>query len=444
MTRAPWFTVWLLVVTGLPPAALAQPLLTVDDAVREALAHNRPLTAARSAVAEADARVEESRAAQFPRLTVSEAWQRGNQPVFVFSSLLAARRFAAADFAIDALNHPNPVGFFRTSVGIDQVLFDGGRLRSMVRATELQHAFTATSADETAAAVTLAVTQTFGRLLAANAARRVAASALAAARDDLARAGQRRDAGMATEADVLSLAVHVSDLQQRAIQAEGDGVIAQAELNRLMGSPIDREYAPAEPATAVEGPAPADLATLLPDAEQHRPEIRRAAVATNLSETMLRQARAALLPQVAVQAAVDVAGTSFGDRASSWTLGGELRWTLSTGGADRARLKAAAEARSRARIDAEDVRAMVHVDLVTALRTLDAARARQAVGRAASEQARESERIIRDRFAAGLATVTDVLRASSAVLAADAQRTAAVVDALVARALLDKAVGRGR
>ena len=79
---------------------------------------------------------------------------------------------------------------------------------------------------------------------------------------------------------------------------------------------------------------------------------------------------------------------------------------------------------------------------MTALRRLEAARARQAVGLAAVSQARESERIIRNRFAAGLVGVGDVLRASSAVLDATHQRTVAFVDAISGAALLQRSLGR--
>jgi outer membrane protein TolC len=119
-----------------------------------------------------------------------------------------------------------------------------------------------------------------------------------------------------------------------------------------------------------------------------------------------------------------------------------VRWNLSLGGAERAQLTAATEARTRAAAEAEDVRAAVHVEVVTALRQLQAANARQAAGRAAVEQARESHRITRDRFEAGLAGVTDVLRASSAVVEAERQRISAVVDTVVSDAMLRRALGR--
>ncbi len=66
----------------------------------------------------------------------------------------------SANCALDALNHPNPQGFFQTSVGIDQLLFDGGRARSLLRAESLRRDVTMSAADEAAAGLVLAVTQT--------------------------------------------------------------------------------------------------------------------------------------------------------------------------------------------------------------------------------------------------------------------------------------------
>ncbi len=57
-------------------------------------------------------------------------------------------------------------------------------------------------------------------------------------------------------------------------------------------------------------------------------------------------------------------------------------------------------------------------------------------------QARERQRIIRDRFSAGVAGVTDVLQASSALTEAEAQRVAAIVDAVKSDAQLRRAIGR--
>ena len=425
----------------MPLCAAAQDPLTVDAAVHAAIAHNASLRAARAGVDEASARTIEARSGFYPRLSVSEAWQRGDQPVFVFSSLLSSRTFAASNFAIDALNHPDAIGFFHTNVGVEQLIFDGGRQRAAAGAASLGRDIAAASVDEAAAGIAMQTTQTFGRLIVSDAAKRAADAGLESGRQDLTRAEHRRDIGMATDADVLALVVHVTDLQQRAIQATSEAAIARAELNRLMGAPVDGPIVAAMPTPGALAPT-ADVTALLAEADAARPEIKRAHAAATLAGKNQSQATAALVPQVAAQAAYDWSGTRFNDRAGSWIVGGQIRWTFSTGGAELAGRKAAAAAITRAAAEAEDVRAAVHVEVVTAAGRVESARGREAVGRAAVDQARESQRIIRDRFEQGLAGVTDVLRASTAVLDAEASRTAALVDVMIADAMLRHAIGR--
>jgi outer membrane protein TolC len=374
---------------------------------------------------------------------VTESWQRGDQPVFVFSSLLSSRQFAAENFAIDSLNHPEATGFFRNTIAVEQLVFDGGRQRSVTDSAQFRRDIAQLSTDEASAALVLATVQAFGRTLVADAGQRAAEAALEAAREDLIRAQNRRDTGLATDADVLALVAHVADLQQRAIQQQGEAGVSRAELNRLMGAPIEREYLVAQPSDADNASlATTSVEALFAEAERNRSELRKAAVARQLAETDRQNARAALIPQVAAQGAFDLSGTQFNDRASAWLVGAEFRWNLSLGGAETARIKAAAGASTRAAAEADDARAAVHVEVVTALRRLQAANARRLAGRAAVEQARESQRITRDRFDAGLAGVSDVLRASSAVVDAESQRVAAAVDAMVSEAMLRRALGR--
>jgi outer membrane protein TolC len=73
---------------------------------------------------------------------------------------------------------------------------------------------------------------------------------------------------------------------------------------------------------------------------------------------------------------------------------------------------------------------------------LTAARSREATGRTAVAQAQEAQRIVRDRYDAGMAGVSDLLRAANALLDAELQQRAAVVDVFVSERTLDRAVGR--
>src|SRR6185369_9872325 len=108
--------------------------LTVTAAIARARAHNPDAGASAAAEREAAERLTQARAGYLPRVDVAESWQRSNQPVFVFSSLLAQRQFTAADFALNALNHPDAVDNFRSAVVIEQALFDGATRASVAAA----------------------------------------------------------------------------------------------------------------------------------------------------------------------------------------------------------------------------------------------------------------------------------------------------------------------
>jgi outer membrane protein TolC len=64
------------------------------------------------------------------------------------------------------------------------------------------------------------------------------------------------------------------------------------------------------------------------------------------------------------------------------------------------------------------------------------------VARAALAQARESHRIIRDRYEAGLADIAALLRAAEAMAQADSQVSAADAAVLTTHAALEQALGR--
>ena len=115
----------LLTLLVLASSAAAQQALTLTDAIARARAQNPDAGSTAAAEREAAQRVMQARAGYLPRVDVAESWQRGNQPVFVFSSLLAQRQFTGPDFALGALNHPDALDNFRSAVMVEQPLFDG-------------------------------------------------------------------------------------------------------------------------------------------------------------------------------------------------------------------------------------------------------------------------------------------------------------------------------
>ncbi len=434
-------TLIFALVTGLAATgASAQEPLTVAEAVARTLAHNPSVRAAEAGARQAGAKLDQARSGYLPRVNVSESWQRGDQPVFVFGSLLAERRFTMANFAIDALNHPDRVDNFKTAVAVQQSVWDGARTSAGIRAAHLGVTIAGLEQRKLAAALTLGVTQAFGQALAAQAASDAAAAAVTSAEEDLRRTTARRDAGLETDANVLALQVHVAQMRVRKIQADSDATIAMATLDQTMGGDLDRVYRLVPPAPAAV--AALDEGALEQQALTARPEVAEADAQHDLALASHRMARAGLLPQVGFQAGLEFNGATFGTRASSWVVGTQVSWNLFSGGETRARMREATAAADRADAERDRLRSSVRLDVRSAVARLESARAREAVGRAAVAQAHESQRIIRDRYDAGMAPASELLRANLALLDAETLRTSSVVDLVVSAAALDRAVGR--
>jgi outer membrane protein TolC len=418
----------------------AQEPLTLPQAVALTLANNPAVRAAEAGGKEADARLETAQAGYLPRVNVVESWQRGDQPVFVFSSLLSQRQFGAENFRIDALNHPEATNNFRTMFAVEQPIFDGTRTPSAVKAARIGQSIASLDRERLTADLTLATTRAYGQVLQAQAARRAADAAVVSAEEDLRRATRRRDGGLETEANVLAIDVQLAQMRERQIRAERDEAVARVELNQLMGLDLDRAH------TLAETPAPAesteDGRALEASAVAARPELQQAVLQRELALAQRGVAKSALLPQVSFQAGWELDGGTFGDRASAWLVGTQVSWNVFSGGASQARLREATFAAERAQAERDRLEAAVRVEVRSALARLEAARAREAVGRKAVEQARESQRIIRDRYDAGLAPASELLRANLSLVDAEALRVGALVDIVVSQAALDRAIGK--
>ena len=95
-------------------AAGGQELLTLHQAINAALAQSPEAAIARAGNLEAKAGASQARTMLLPQLNFTEDISRGNDPVYVFGTRLRQRQFTQADFALDSLNFPQPIGNFST------------------------------------------------------------------------------------------------------------------------------------------------------------------------------------------------------------------------------------------------------------------------------------------------------------------------------------------
>ncbi len=429
----------LLVLLALPLGA--QDPLSLKEAVRIALAGHPSLEAAAAQLRAAESRREQAASGRLPKVSYTEAWQRSDNPVFVFSSLLTQQQFTEKNFAIDSLNRPDAVNNFQSQVVVDQSIWDAGITKRQVRSAELGQQLTAEDERRARMAVIANVVRAYNGRVLGQESLTAAQEAVRSAKADLERAENLRAAGMATEADVLAIRVHLAAMREQEIRRGYDVEIARAALNEALGQPLDTQHQLTTGLTsspASEIPLEGQEAS----ARQSRPEARQVKLAASLAEAQSEIARASRLPQVSFRFAWEADRQRFVTRAgANWFAGAFLRWNLFDGHAGRARVAEAGQAVRRALAQEKQVNAAVSLDVRRAYLELRSSQERIEVAEASVAQAEENLRIIKNRYENGLSNVTELLRSQTALADARLRRLAAVHDQRLAAAALELAAG---
>jgi outer membrane protein TolC len=429
----------LLIVLSVP--LWAETPLALPEAVRTALEKHPSLEAGAARVKAAETRIEQARGNYLPKINYQETFARSDNPVFVFGSLLTQRRFTEQNFALGPLNRPDFLNNFQSTVSVDQVVYDAGQIRHGIRSAELGRELAGEDERLARMGVIAGVLRSYFGAVVAQQGLELANEAVKSAEADLKRAETVRAAGMATDADVLSIRVHVSAMREQQIRRTQELNVARAALNEALGLPLDTPHDLTTPlkAVALENP---DLAVFEKTAVGARPETRQVGLSAKLAETQTQAARSALLPQVGVRAVFEAdRGRFVNQGGANWMFAASLKWNLFNGFADRAKIGEAEETLRGARAAQRQLASAVQLQVRKAWADLKGAEERIEVASAAVAMAEESLRIVKNRYEAGLATVTELLRNETALLETRTRRLAAVYDQRVAAAALELASG---
>ena len=432
-------TLLMLVWWSLPGGA--QDPMSLKDAVQLALEKNKSVEASTAARKAAESRVTEARGGNLPKVNYSESWARSDNPVFVFSSLLTQRQFGEPNFRIGPLNRPDFLNNFQSQITADQTLYDAGQTRRAVRSAELTKEMTSEEGRRTRMEVIASVTRSYYDALLGAEQLHAASQAMRSAEAGLERAQAVRSAGMSTDADVLSIRVHLAGVREQQIRRAADLDVARAALNDALSLPLDT------PHTLTTALTPLTLPDgLLADYERNalseRPEARQVKLATSLAENQAATARGSLLPQVGVHAAFEADRQRFYDRGgANWLVSIGLRWNLFNGFSDRARIEESTFALRRSEAEQARAGSAIQLQVRRAYADLRAARQRIEVAKASVAEAEESLRITQNRYGTGMSNVTDLLRTETALLDARTRRLVALHDQRIAAAMLELAAG---
>ena len=419
-------------------SAQAPARLTLDEAVSRGLAASHRLAELGARQQGAQAATAGRHAAGLPQVSAQAGYTRTNH-VDEFGIQLPGQPLRVI--------YPDVPDNYRTRLDFQWPIYTFGRVDALERAARAEA--DATGLDLAAARndLKLEITRAFWAVVTAQDTVRVVEESVKRMDASLEDMRNRFKVGLVPPNDVLSLEAQRSRQQMLLIQATNTRELTLADLRRLTGAAPDT---PLDVDAVLDGPAPPTVAAdaLAAEARKARPDRGALEIRVKGAGERLDAAIANKRPVISVGAGVDVArpNTRIFPRAAAWNESWDASVNVAWALWDFGRVKAeVAEARANQRAVRERLAEFdTLLDVEIRQRRLDLESARAAVAAASDfvRAATEARRVVGDRFAAGVATSTDVLDAQVALLQAGLDRTQALATVRLAEARLERALGR--
>ena len=419
------------------PSAGAREPLSLDAALARANAQNPELRALRERASASASRGEAIRQQRLPRLGVEVNAQRTDNAAAVFAHKLNAGQFTTQDFEIARLNAPDAISHLGSSLFVEVPIDLFGRVNLAADAQAAGQKAFMENVREAEAAVALQVTEAYLGAVLARKAALTTEKAASAARSREAITQARFTEGVALQSDVLRVRARRRAREADLASQQAELEVAEAMLARLIGAPDGLRFDLADSAKPSANLEP--LEAWKARAATTRPTLLAALGQRDAAALTLRLEQKSSRPEFAAQARLMDDRTSDGG-AQSWAVGAMVRWNFFD--ASRGKRVAAATADERATVEDERAaRDRVRFEVEAAFSRLNAAKDRLAAAGGGAEEGREALRVVQERHAQGLATLTDELETEAAAFAAELEEINAARSAVLAEAALRRAAG---
>ena len=308
-------------------------------------------------------------------------------------------------------------------------LYTSGRRNAAIKEAEEQVRFQELDVERQSEEIRLSVATDYYALQQADENVRISRSAVENSQASLRDALALERAGVGTRFDVLRSQVNLANAQQDLTNALSQQIIARRRLAVRLNLSQSANISAADP-VQLAGLWERSLEDSIVLAYQNRPELQQQLARRNISEQRRKQALASLRPQISLLASYDLLDV-FNDNVNvsdGYSVGVRATLNLYDGGAARAR---AAQAKANMAVEEtrfgqqrNEIRFQVEQAYSTQLANLQNVQ----TANAALEQAKESLRLARLRFQAGVGTQTDVINAENELTRSEGNRIRAILD----------------
>ncbi len=430
-------TAAIILVTASLSFAQEKIQLTVEQAVETGLQNSKMLHSSLMKVKGAEAKVKEANTLRLPSLKLSARYTRLSKvDPFVINTPFGS--------------FPIAPGIFDTwgaQASLFQPLFTGFRLVGNIEMNEQLSNATNEEYNKDRSELVFNIKNAYWGLFKATQFKKVMDETVDQIKAHVEDAKNLEKAGMMTKNDILKLDVQLSNVMYQQIEAENAVKLAMVALNSTIGIALNTQIAIASNAKLTESNFD-EVEKLITDATQIRPEVKAADARVRASEAGITLAKSSWYPQVSLY------GNYYYSKPNqrimptqnkfdgTWDAGVNLSvnvwdWMTTAHQTDQAEAQAA---------QAKDGLGMIK-DGITLEVTQNYLNMKQAykkvtLAELTVKQAEENMRVTADKFKSGLATSADVIDAETALIGAKTNLSASTVDCELAKAKLDKSIGK--
>lgn len=441
----------MLATVILSPEITAQDLssetrikLPIAEAVRRIVDHSPIMKAVGESRSVAVQKVSEAKAMRGVKINAGLAATTVDSPMQAFGAKLNQARIDPSDMAFNELNDPSHTANWQLRSSLVIPLHLGGIDRYAGRAAEAGVSAADEEINMTEMNVIFSSVKAYFDIILAREALSVASKAVEASAESVENARAALVAQRAVESDLLQAEVHHADNCERLLRADNNLKLALETIANMMGekdaSHYDFELPLLEEHCIV---CKDDPEIILEQALNLRPDYRKLLRQSEAALSEARMHESALNPKVSAGFTVEQnrERITSGAEKSNSVVFARIDWDITDGGTVRAKANAARHTAAQLEKIAMGMRDQIHLELRSAVTAINNAIERLKVSKSAIVYGKESLRILRDRYSQGLALMSELLAAETALLSHEMNAVQAFYDYALSRAHLKRAMG---
>lgn len=407
--------------------------LNLDDAMLRAFQTNPTVSIAQYELDSARASYNAARQSRGISITASHTTQRGGYDDNIVKKTDATGAWTGEYWKGIGNSHSN-------GLTASLPIFTGGKLKGTIKQAKANYQYNQVGVQRTYNEMRSTVTDGYFTMLQADNMQKLSAESVARLEDHLKNVQAQYDVGVVAKVDVLRSQVELANAKQTLIQAENSYQVAEANMNKIVGLPMDTNLKLDN--LLVYNAYDKNMDDCLAYAAEHRPELMQAQYNVDAAKGALMVARSGHMPQVAASASQSWSDTNWpGDEKGNWGVGVNVSMNVFDTGVTLSKIHGAEADLKKAEETYRDTVNAVNLDVRSNYLGLREAEKRISTTKLAVEQADEDYRIAQLRYMSGVGTNTDVLDAQVALTQAKTNYTKALYDYNTSKTALETSIG---